>query len=290
MRNRKYLIGALVGVIGALALSGVANAAVTGQTLQTTLSPAKQDKKVFGGVSLHNIISTTIDNPATTQSPKTTVFTLDPNVKYVSGNIPACPLSAIQGKFDAQARAACPQSITGQGTVEVNNGAIKGIVTFFTGGPNTIYVQTDIGPGATTLTIIGTIARKTIDVLEHPEHAGPRPDQVRHHVQQAQVGQEVVLRDGPLQEGQVGDHRDHDLLQRRGLQRLFERQVQGDGVQEEEVGAQRTIPFPRRGRPPGRPLCFDQPDAAGAEPPVAPATASRSAASSPDRPPGAGRA
>ncbi|HEY6636839.1 MAG TPA: hypothetical protein VIZ61_04070 [Solirubrobacterales bacterium] len=172
MRNRKYLIGALVGVIGALALSGVANAAVTGQTLQTTLSPAKQSAKTFGGVSLHNIISTTIDNPATTQSPKTTVFTLDPNVKYVSGNIPACPLSAIQGKFDAQARAACPQSITGQGTVEVNNGAVTGNVTFFTGGPNTIYVQTDIGPGATTLTIIGTIAKKTITFSNIPNTPG----------------------------------------------------------------------------------------------------------------------
>ena len=51
MRKRKYLIGALVGVIGALAFSGVASAAPTGQTLQTTLAPAKQDKKTFGGVS-----------------------------------------------------------------------------------------------------------------------------------------------------------------------------------------------------------------------------------------------
>jgi hypothetical protein len=140
--------------------------------LQTTLSPAKQDKKQYGGVSLHNIISTTIDNPATTQSPKTTVFTIPKDVKYVSGNIPACPLSAIQGKFDAQARAACPQSITGQGTVEVNNGAVKGLVTFFTGGPNTIYVQTDIGPGATTLTIIGTISGKTLAFSNIPNTPG----------------------------------------------------------------------------------------------------------------------
>jgi hypothetical protein len=172
MRNRKYLIGALVGVIGALAFSGVAHGAVLGQTLQTTLSPAKQDKKQFGGVSLHNIIGTTIDNPATTQSPKTTVFTIPKDVKYVSGNIPACPLSAIQGKFDAQARAACPQSITGQGTVEVNNGAVKGNVTFFTGGPNTIYVQTDIGPGATTLTIIGTISGNTLAFSNIPNTPG----------------------------------------------------------------------------------------------------------------------
>ena len=172
MSNRKYLIGALVGVIGALAFSGVASAAPLGQTLQTTLAPIKQDKKIFGGVSLHNIISTTITNPATTQSPRQTVFTIDPNVKFVNGNIPACPLSAVQGKFDAQARAACPASITGQGSVEVNNGAIKGNVTFFSGGPNTIYVQTDIGPGATTLTIIGTIAGKTLTFNNIPNTPG----------------------------------------------------------------------------------------------------------------------
>jgi hypothetical protein len=171
MRNPKYLIGAL-GLIGALALSGVASGAPLSQTLETTLRPAKQDKKKFGGVSLHNIISTTIDNPATTQSPRQTVFTIDPNVKFVNGNIPVCPLSAIQGKFDAQARAACPQSITGQGTVEVNNGAIRGVVTFFSGGPNTIYVQTDVGPGATTLTIIGQIQGKTLTFSNIPNTPG----------------------------------------------------------------------------------------------------------------------
>ena len=75
----------------------------------------------------------------------------------MNGNIPACPLSAIEGKFTAAAQTACPQSITGGGSVEVNDGAIGGTVTFFSGGPKTIYVQTDIGPGATSLTIIGTI-------------------------------------------------------------------------------------------------------------------------------------
>ncbi len=172
MRNRKYLIGALAGVIGALALSGVANAAVTSQTLQTTLAPKKQDKKKFGGVSLHNIISTTIDNPATSQSPRTTTFTIDPNVKFVNGNVPVCPLSAIQGKFTTAAQQACPQSITGGGSVEVNNGAVKGTVTFFSGGPTTIYVQTDIGPGATTLTIIGTIQGKILTFSNIPNTPG----------------------------------------------------------------------------------------------------------------------
>src|SRR3954447_15909842 len=135
MRKRKYLIGATLGVLGALVVSGTAFAGnPQSQTLQTTLSPAKQSAKTFGGVSLHNVISTTYDNFVGSHSPKTTTFTIDPNVKFVNGNIPACPLSSVQGKFDAQARASCPQSITGQGTVQVNGGAIGGNVTFFSGG------------------------------------------------------------------------------------------------------------------------------------------------------------
>jgi hypothetical protein len=173
MRKRKYLIGATLGVLGALVFSGTAFAGnTTSQTLQTTLSPAKQSAKTFGGVSLHNIISTNYDSFVGSHSPQTTTFTIDPNVKFVNGNIPACPLSSIQGKFTAQAQAACPQSITGGGSVEVNGGAIKGTVTFFSGGPTTIYVQTDIGPGATSLTIIGTIQGKLLVFSNIPDTVG----------------------------------------------------------------------------------------------------------------------
>jgi hypothetical protein len=173
MRNRKYLIGALLGVIGALTFSSMASANATSMGLQTTLSPAKQNPKTFGGVSLHNIISTNFDSfTALHTGPQKTVFTIDPNVKFVNGNIPTCQLSQIQGKFGAQARAACPQSITGQGTVQVNNGAIGGNVTFFSGGPSTIYVQTDIGPGATSLTIIGTITGKILTFTNIPDTPG----------------------------------------------------------------------------------------------------------------------
>ena len=176
MRNRKFLIGALVGVLGVFAFSGVASATPTSQGLQTTVLPSKQDKKAFGAASLHNIISTNFDNFATSQSPKTTTFTIDPNVKFVNGNIPPCALSSIQGKFTAQAQAACPQSITGGGSVEVNGGTsaggIGGTVTFFSGGPSTIYVQTDIGPGATTLTIIGAIQGKQLVFSNIPNTPG----------------------------------------------------------------------------------------------------------------------
>src|SRR5882757_4277383 len=173
MRKRKYLIGATLGVLGALVVSGTAFAgSPTSQTLQTTLSPTKQSAKTFGGVSLHNIISTNYDSFVVSHSPKTTTFTIDPNVKFVNGNIPVCPLSAIQGKFTAQAQAACPQSITGSGTVQVNGGAIGGTVTFFSGGPTTIYVQTDIGPSATSLTIIGTIQGKQLVFSNIPDTVG----------------------------------------------------------------------------------------------------------------------
>jgi hypothetical protein len=163
MRNRKYLIGALMGVIGALVVSAPAYAgSAQSQSLQTTLAPAKQSAKTFGGVSLHNIITTNFDNYTGSQGPQQTVFTIPKDVKFTAGNIPACPLTAVKGKFTAQATAACPQSVTGSGSVAVNGGAIKGLVTFFSGGPNTIYVQTDIGPNVLSLTIVGTISGKTL--------------------------------------------------------------------------------------------------------------------------------
>jgi hypothetical protein len=172
MRKQRLLIGAVAGVLGVLTLSGIASAAPTSQTLKTTIAPAKQSKKTFGGASLHAIIGTTFDNFVTSQSPRQTVFTIDPNIKFTNGNVPACQLSQIQGKFTAQAQAACPQSIVGSGSVQVNNGAIGGTATIFGGGPTTMYVQTDIGPGATTLTIVGTLAGRNLTFSNIPNTPG----------------------------------------------------------------------------------------------------------------------
>jgi hypothetical protein len=172
MRKRSILIGAVAGVLGALSLSSVAAAIPTSQTLQTTLSPAKQSKSTFGGVSLHNVIDTTFDNFPTSQSPRQTVFTVDPNIKFTNGNVPTCQLNQIQGKFTAQAQAACPQSIVGGGTVQVNGGAVTGTVTIFGGGPNTMYIQTDIGPGATSLTIVGALGGRNLVFSNIPNTPG----------------------------------------------------------------------------------------------------------------------
>jgi hypothetical protein len=172
MRTHKFLIGVVATVVGALSLAGVASATPTSQTLQATLSPAKQSKKTFGGARLHTVIATTFDDFTTSQSPKQTVFTIDPNIKFTNGNVPTCQLSQIQGKFTAQAQAACPQSIVGGGSVQVNGGAIGGNVTVFAGGPHTMYIQTDIGPGATTLTIIGALAGRNLAFSNIPNTPG----------------------------------------------------------------------------------------------------------------------
>ncbi|HET9121833.1 MAG TPA: hypothetical protein VFN72_14990 [Solirubrobacterales bacterium] len=173
MRNRTVLIAALAGVVAALGLSSVAAAAPTSQSLSATLAPAKQSKKTFGGASLHTTIDTTFDNfLAPHTGPQKTVFTIDPNIKFTNGNVPACQLSQIQGKFTAQAQASCPQSIVGNGSVQVNGGALNGIVTIFAGGPNTMYVQTDIGPGATTLTIIGALGGRNLVFSNIPDTPG----------------------------------------------------------------------------------------------------------------------
>jgi hypothetical protein len=173
MRNKRFLIGVVTGLAGALALSGVAQAAPpSSQSLETTLRPAKQDKKKFGGVSLHNVISTFYPNFINSPSPQQTVFTIDKNVRFVNGNLPACPLASIQGRPTAVARGQCANSITGDGTVEANNGAITGVVTFFTGGPKTIFVHTDLGGGALIIPITGTISKRLLTFTGIPNTPG----------------------------------------------------------------------------------------------------------------------
>jgi hypothetical protein len=172
MRKHRLLIGVVAGVLGALSLSSIASGAPTSQTLQATIAPAKQSKKTFGAASLHAVIDTAFDNFPTSQSPRQTIFTIDPNIKFVNGNVPVCPLSQIQGKFTAQAQAACPQSIVGGGSVQVNGGAIGGTVTIFGGGPTTMFIQTDIGPAATSLTIIGRLAGRSLTFSNIPNTPG----------------------------------------------------------------------------------------------------------------------
>lgn len=179
MRKRKYLVGAMMGSIGALVVSGTAFAgAPTGQTLQATVSPKKQDKKAFGGASLHAIIATQYSDFTASPPAKEVLFRIDKQIKFVNGNVPACPFSTLNAATTSAAvQAACGASVVGQGTDQVNNGTglFPGTnpVVLVSGGPTTLYVWTRIG-GSLTLVLNGqySSSASTLDVSGLPNTPG----------------------------------------------------------------------------------------------------------------------
>ncbi len=179
MRKRKYLIGATLGVLGALAFSGTAMAGVpTGQTLQATIAPKKLDKKQFRAASLHNIIATTYSDFNGSPAAKETIFHLDHQIKFVNGNLPACPQATLNAATTTTAvQSACGGSIVGTGTNEVNNKTgfftSPNPVLLVSGGPTTLFVWTRIA-NSLTLVLNGQYAAgpNTLDVTGLPNTPG----------------------------------------------------------------------------------------------------------------------
>jgi hypothetical protein len=178
MRKRKYLIGASLGVIGALVVSGTALAGVpTGQTLQATASPSKNINNTPG--TIHNIISTTYSDFNASTPAKETKFTLAKGLSLGNGNAPACSPTTLQSSTTTTAvQSQCQASIVGQGTAVVNNGTSPlfpgtNPVLLVKGGPTTLFVWVRIG-GAQTLVLNGAYAKgpNTLDVTGLPNVAG----------------------------------------------------------------------------------------------------------------------
>jgi hypothetical protein len=188
MRNRKFLIGAVVGLVAALAFSSIASARPLSHTVRAKASPAKQDNKRFGGASINLTFATTYDSFATSQSPRQLAITLDRNMKLVNGNVPACQQSQIANKPTAAARAACPRSIVGQGAVRVNGGALTGVVTMFSGGPKTLWAQVDVSNGAVILTLNGAISGRTLTITGIPNTPGTILDQTQVNLNKRKTG------------------------------------------------------------------------------------------------------
>ena len=178
MRKRKYLIGALLSVIGALVVSSSASAAVTGQTLTTTTSPAKQQKKTLGPVgAFTNVVDTAYSggfSPTGTQ----TVLTFTKDIKFTPGKIPQCNLGSISTVPQSTSDATCGASKVGAGEALINGGLLTGKVAAYNGQPvggsPTIGLHTDIftGSGAyafsTTLTGILNTGSNTLTVSIPP--------------------------------------------------------------------------------------------------------------------------
>jgi hypothetical protein len=151
MRKRKYLIGALLSVIGALVVSSTAQATVDSQTLSVVASPSKQDKKAFGPVaSFANDVGTQYSGACCSPTATQTVLTYDKGFKFTPGNLPQCPLASVENKTQAAATAACGGSIVGGGSAQLSQGPLNlsAVVTAFNGQPQnghpTIYLHSNV--------------------------------------------------------------------------------------------------------------------------------------------------
>jgi hypothetical protein len=165
MRKRKYLVGALLSVIGALAVSSTATAAPTSQTLSVVASPPKQQKNVFGPLSsFANTVDTNYSGgftPAASQ----TVLTYSRDFKFTPGKLPQCPLASVNNIPAAQAKAACAGSIVGQGSALLNGGALSAVVTAFNGqlqnGHPTIYLHSSVNNDFADPVLVGELNPST---------------------------------------------------------------------------------------------------------------------------------
>jgi hypothetical protein len=188
---RKYLIGMIVGLIGAVALSSVAWADVTGVSIESSVTPAKGDKKVRNGISdffssndMHSgallgqpgcLIGN--EGPSCFSYPPSvrSLITFPTSLKFDPGNLPDCNLSSLVGQSTAGAKAACPGSIVGSGENRqaFSDGSTRtGVITLFNGAPSggfpSLYLHVDL-PGVTTKPILnGVIRGNTIDVSIPP--------------------------------------------------------------------------------------------------------------------------
>ena len=205
MRKRKYLIGATLGVPGALVVSGTAFAGVpTGQTLSATVAPSKLQAKTFSGASLHNIIATTYSDFNGSPAAKETKFTLDKQ-HQVRQRQPARVSEGDPGCSDHHGRGSgrLSRSIVGVGTNEVNNKTgfftSPNPVLLVSGGPTTLYVWTRIA-NSLTLVLNGQYAAgpNTLDVTGLPITLGTDLTLFDTTMIKGQDGQEHVLRDGSL--------------------------------------------------------------------------------------------
>jgi hypothetical protein len=177
MRKRKYLIGALLSVIGALVVSSTASAAVTGQTLTTTVSPTKFDKKTFSAVgSFTNVVETAYTPPYTPNATQT-VLTFSKDIKFTPGNIAQCNLSSIATVPQSTSDSTCGASKVGSGSATINGGALTGKVAAYNGTPSggspTIGLHTDVFVGgtysfSTTLTGVLNTGANTLTVSIPP--------------------------------------------------------------------------------------------------------------------------
>ena len=178
MRKRKYLIGVTLGLAASVAMSGIAQGAVTSQKLTVTVGASKQDRKIRGPADLNVTVDTTEAPPTpAAQTAATTIVTFDGD--FDLGNTAKfgqCDPAALANTTTDQAKTLCAGKEVGSGNSTVCSAALgcglvslPGTVTAFNGVPSggnpTIILHNRIGPPANATTVLtGVLNGTTLNV------------------------------------------------------------------------------------------------------------------------------
>jgi hypothetical protein len=145
MRKRKHVVGLTLALAASVALASVAQGAVTGQTLTTTVGPLKQfKKKPPGAVHLETTIATqTTPGTPNAQTASLNEFHLDRDFRINTGRLKSCNPTALVGTTTNTAKSsACPGTQVGQGDANLCSsaagcgagpGVVPAVVTAFNG-------------------------------------------------------------------------------------------------------------------------------------------------------------
>jgi hypothetical protein len=171
MRKRKFLIGAVLGVVASLAVSGIASAAVQNQTYSSVAAKTKQDRKVRGPVGEFKTDVDTFYAGGFTPAANQTVLTFDRAFKFDPGNLDECNPASLVGQTSAGARSICGDSQVGQGTATVtrlDGVALPAVVSAFNGVPSggnpVILLHTDVSGVTTKPILTGTLNGNVLTV------------------------------------------------------------------------------------------------------------------------------
>jgi hypothetical protein len=169
------MIGAGLGAAAVLTVAGISSAAVDTQTYSSVAQKNKQDTKVRGPLGPFTTNLDTLfsgPGPAGVMPPATqTVLAFDSDFRFDPGKIPQCNVVSLVGKDSAGAKAACPNSIVGQGSAvikEALGGNLSAVVTAFngvrSGGNPIILLHLDIQGSTTKPILTGTLRSNTLTV------------------------------------------------------------------------------------------------------------------------------
>ncbi len=189
MRIRKYLIGTVTGLVGVMMFASVASADVTNVQMGLQVSPAKQDKKQFGGASVFfSSTDTHAGELPCTNALSVTCRAFPPSIqtllgfptdfKFNPGKLPDCNLSQLIGQSTAGAKAACSRSIVGGGSnlqLFSDGRLLSGTITAFNGAPSggnpSLYLHVEF-PGVTTKPILNGVIQGNRILVQIPPVQG----------------------------------------------------------------------------------------------------------------------